>query len=57
MNRNLAEEMAKLLEEAANSLRSVPEDVAERLQIRHYLPDELEGSAGMLREHFQEKLG
>lgn len=57
MNRNLAEQMAKLLEEAADNLRQVPEDVAERLQIRHYLPDELEGSAGMLREHFQEKLG
>ena len=43
--------IASLLDEAAAHLREMmftPE--AEKLQIRHFLPDELEGSAIMLRD-------
>lgn len=44
--------MATLLDEAARNLRAVMEtDIAEAQQFRHFLPDELEGSAIMLREH------
>jgi len=42
--------MASLLDEAADILRRLPEDVAERLQVRHWLPDELDGSSLMLRD-------
>jgi hypothetical protein len=44
--------MAQLMEEAARNLSAVMEtDIAEREQFRHFLPDELDGSAGMLREY------
>lgn len=42
--------MASLLTEAAGALREMPEDVAERIQLREWLPDELEGSALMLQD-------
>lgn len=47
--------MASLLEEAAGILRALPEDIAEKLQVRYWLPDELEGSALMLRDAAQPK--
>lgn len=50
MKPNEANIMAELLEEAAGVLRALPEDVAARLKVRHWLPDELEGSAIMLRD-------
>lgn len=49
--------MASLLDEAAEMLRQVPEDVAEKLQIRFWLPDELEGCAIMLRDYTPEFCG
>lgn len=44
--------MAQILEEASRILHALPEPVAEKLQVRCFLPDELDGSAGMLRDHF-----
>lgn len=41
--------MAQLMDEAAANIRLIPEDIAEQHQVRHFLPDELEGSALMIR--------
>lgn len=49
-----AELMAKLMEEASQMLRQVPDEIGEKIQLRHFLPDELDGSAIMLRDHFKE---
>ncbi len=47
------EMIALLMDEAAGNLaRLMDTDMAVELQVRHFLPDELEGSAMMLREHF-----
>ena len=42
--------LAGVLDEAAAVIRQLPESEHERLQIRHYLCDELEGSALMARD-------
>jgi hypothetical protein len=43
-------QIADLCEEAAKNLAALMQTAeAERLQVRHFLPDELEGSAIMLR--------
>lgn len=45
------ETMAGLLEEASGHLRAIMElPIAQERQLRHFLPDELEGSAIMLRD-------
>lgn len=50
-----AKTMASLMDEAAGNLRGLMDTArAEELQVREWLPDELEGSAGMLRDHFAE---
>lgn len=44
-----------LMNEAAENLRSLMDsEKADSEQIREWLPDELEGSAFMLRDHFSE---
>lgn len=43
--------IAGILEEAASNLRGLMDtDEAEQLQVREWLPDELEGSAILLRD-------
>lgn len=44
------EGMASLMDEVAKILRQLPDSELERLQVREWLPDELEGSAIMLRD-------
>ena len=45
--------IAELMEEAARNLSSLMETAeADKLQVRHFLPDELDGSAIMLREAY-----
>ncbi|MCZ8256971.1 MAG: hypothetical protein O9327_15060 [Polaromonas sp.] len=45
--------MASLMEEAAKHLAAfMPTKQAEEMGVRHFLPDELDGSAIMLRDHF-----
>jgi hypothetical protein len=41
--------MAQLMDEAAGNIRLIPEEIAGANQVRHFLPDELEGSALMIR--------
>lgn len=53
LNENNARTMAELLEEAAGNLRLMPEAAAEEIEQRHFLPDELEGCAIMLRDYFK----
>lgn len=49
--------ICEILEEAASDLRGVMETKeAQDLKIRWFLPDELEGSALMLREHFSKEI-
>lgn len=55
LNKNDLTTMASLLDEAAAILQQLPEDLAERLQVRHFLPDELIGSALMLRDQANEQ--
>lgn len=42
--------LASLLDEARVIIESLPDDVYDKLQVRHYIVDELYGSALMLRE-------
>jgi len=54
LEKHHAEMMALLLEEASQNLAAMmftPE--AEKLQVRHFLPDELDGCAIMLREAYE----
>lgn len=45
--------LAEVLKEAAIVLRNIPLDVAEDLQIREFLPDELEGIALMIESEMK----
>lgn len=47
--------ICKLLDEAADNLSKLMHtDAADKISVRYWLPDELSGSAIMLREHFAE---